>query len=114
MLLELPWAIDDLVIDGWIGPVKTLEVLASFAQSWIPDAITVAVLIRIWTMNHPIRASLRRPQGLLHAHLIAHIVQTLGWEVEARCCDVEVVLAIAGWVGWWARIGALKYDSCGV
>ena len=39
--------------------------------------------------------------------LSTHVADAGGWVVEARGCDVEMGLVIAGWVVRWAVIGAL-------
>jgi len=102
VLLEFPWALDDLVVDSWVGPVETLEVLAALSQGTVLDAVTVAQLIWVLTVDHPVGARLWRPQGLLHTNLVANIVQTLRWEVKAWRGNVKVVLAVASGVGWRA------------
>merc|ERR1719375_1126410 len=73
VLLELPWAINNLVVDSWIVPVEALEVLAAFFQGAVLESVAITVLLWILTVDHPVRASLWSSQSTFHAHLVAGV-----------------------------------------
>ena len=53
VLLQLSWTVNHIIVNRWIVPVKTFEVLATLFQGGILETIAIAIFIGILTMDHP-------------------------------------------------------------
>ena len=95
MLRELGRAVNDFVVNIWVVPVKTLEVVAAFSQGCVLECIAIAIFIWVLAANHPPGAGLWSSQCAFHAHLVAGVGLTGGCEVETWSSNIEVVLSIA-------------------
>ena len=108
---ELCWAVDLLVVDIRVVPSEALEVLTAVSESHIVELAAVTVLRRVLTVDHPPGAGLRAMESLLALNLVAGVRLTSVGVIEAWSGDVEVSLAIADRVGWWAVVGSLENDG---
>ena len=62
-------------------------------------------------MDHPPRASLRAMESLFALNLVASVRLTGVGVVKAWSGNVEMSLAIANRVRWWAVVGSLENDG---
>jgi len=62
---KLSGAGDFVELDSGVVPVETFEVVASGSECHVRDGSTVAILIGILAMNHPVATSLRLLESLV-------------------------------------------------
>lgn len=111
-MLQLIWAIDFLVVNNRVGPVKALEVLAAVFQDLALEFAAITEFVWISAVDHPVSADLNALQGWLpRLNLGAGVVKTLRREIISWRGNVKVILAVASRVGRRAGVGGFEHHG---